>query len=167
MTPETETGTGTTTRVNVRLEGEELEAVDLLCARWRVGRAEALRRAGIEVARWMDYNSRISALEAVLRAEIDHRTDELSGRIDHVWAALEERAPVVPDDTAPVGASPDEGPDQPPATEGSSSVANEASPAAVGVKAEDLARRPGQGRPLAPLVQLVEGDRLEIDVPGA
>lgn len=163
------TSTGSqTVRVNVRLEGEELAAVDRLCVRWNVSRAEALRRAALEGVRWVDVDSRLAAVESELRAELERRLGELGGRIDHLWATLEERATPIaaPENQAAgdVGGAdlPAEGEDDdhdPTLSDGHKGLTGEDS--------ATLARRPGQGRPLAPLRQIVDGEHLEIDVRGA
>lgn len=157
-----------TVRVNVRLEGEELAAVDRLCARWNVSRAEALRRAALDGSRWADVNSRLAAVESALRAELERRLGELGGRIDHLWATLEERAQPVATPESP--AADDVGGAGPPSEREDGDFAPALSDGLEGPAGEDsamLARRPGLGRPLAPLRQIVDGEHLEIDVRGA
>lgn len=164
-----------TVRVNVRLEGEELAAVDRLCARWKVGRAEALRRAALEGARWANIESRLAAFEIELRAEVERRLEDVSGRLDHLWATVDERVPPGYGPESRLPGDPGEAdPPEPPAEgeHGERGPSPSAGVDGLGALSDDhitdvLARRPGQGKPLAPLHQIVDGERLEIDVRSA
>jgi len=65
-----------------------LTLTDVLCGRWSVSRPEALRRAVVEMARWVDVDSRVRAAEAALRSQMERDMKAMEARL---VAIVEER----------------------------------------------------------------------------
>ena len=137
-------------RVNVRLSQEDAAQVALLCARWRLSRTEAIRRAVAEAARWQAYSDALALGLSGLREQMRADVERLEGRIDHLEASVVDgaRAEVAPE----TGAAGPHGQRVP--------VAGPGAPRPL------TARRPGQGVPLAPIEDIVSGreEGIELDM---
>ena len=173
-------------RFTVRLKGEELEAVDRLCAIWRLSRVGTLRRAVLESAAHAgasegsadvgkvqgvvpaaDIEGRLAALEARLQAEWGDRLRKLDDKIDYVSLLLDERTATRTNWAESFAEyegrrNQDIGADE----DGKAEPLVEVTPEAPAKEPRRYARRPGQGRPLAPVREILAGEHVEIDVSG-
>jgi hypothetical protein len=157
----------------VRLGPEEYAVARRLSQAWRVDVAEVVRRVVSDGLRNVGVNERLESLEAGLRAELAElaglkkRYRDLDDKIDYVSLLLDERtgtrtnwvdsfAEYKGRRTQNIGTDAD----------GKAEPLVEVPPEAPSKEPRRYARRPGQGRPLAPVREILAGEHVEIDVSG-
>lgn len=157
-------------RLRVRLGPEEYAVARRLSQAWHVDVAEVVRRVASDGLRNVGVNERLESLEAGLRAELaelERRYHDLDDKIDYVSLLLDERT-ATRTNWAESFAQHKVRNHENIVTDGSGEAEAlvEVPPEAPSKESRRYARRPGQGRPLAPVREILAGEHVEIDVSG-